>query len=130
VSRRSKSPDFSGNSVAISAAIPIRDPFLMMVQPPPATSQLQRFANDISARLAQLAKDPPDLLAYLQVHAECLISALRPVGFIYEMQNGTTVQRTLQSNVESLIYRNLPEQDIAFARAVRLSADKRQAVFI
>lgn len=102
----------------------------MTVQPNPAAAQLQRFANDITAKLAQLAKDPPELLAYLRVHADCIVAALRPVGFAYQMQNGTDFQRVLQGNLESLNFRNLPEQENAFHRAVRLAAGKRQPVLI
>lgn len=102
----------------------------MTVQPNPAASQLQRFANDITARLAQLAKDPPELLAYLRAHADCIVSALRPVGFCYEMQNGMDYQRVLLGNMESLDYRAFPEQENAFRRAIRMAATKRQPVLI
>ena len=43
--------------------------------------QQQQFINGIATRLAQLAKDPPDLLVYLQAHAECVTAVFRPVGF-------------------------------------------------
>lgn len=102
----------------------------MTVQSNPAANQFQRIANDISARLAQLAKDPPDLLAYLRVHADCLRATLHPAGFAYEMQNGQVFQRVLLSNLESLNYRGFPEQEGSFQRALRMAAQKRQAVFI
>lgn len=102
----------------------------MTVQQNPAANPFQRVANDIAARLAQLAKEPPDLLAYFRVHAECLSTSLRPVGFAYEMQNGQSYQRLLHSNLESLNYPGMPEQENAFLRAVKLSAAKRQPVRI
>ena len=61
---------------------------MMPVQSSPAPTQVQQFFNGITARLAQLAKDPPELLAYLRVHAECISTALNPTGFSYEMRNG------------------------------------------
>ncbi len=102
----------------------------MIVQPNPVTNQFQRLANDITARLAQLAKDPPDLLAYFRVHADCIVSTLKPVGFSYEMQNGQSFQRLLHSNLESLNYRGLPEQENSFERTTRMAATKRQSVLI
>lgn len=102
----------------------------MTVQPNTAGGQLQRFANDITARLAQLAKDPPELLAYLRAHADCVVGALRPVGFSYEMQSGVDYQRVLTGNLDSLNTRNSPEQEGAFQRATRMSAAKKQPVLI
>jgi len=102
----------------------------MTVQPNPAANPFQRVANDIAARLAQLAKEPPDLLAYFRVHAECLSTALRPVGFSHEMQNGQSFQRLLHNNLESLNYPGMPEQENAFLRAVKLCAAKKQPVRI
>lgn len=102
----------------------------MTVQQHPVAAQFQRAANDIAARLAQLAKDPPDLLAYFRVHAECISTTLRPVGFAYEMQNGQLFQRLLHSNLESLNYRGMPEQEGAFLRAIKLAAARKNPVRI
>jgi hypothetical protein len=102
----------------------------MIVQQNPVAAQFQRAANDIAARLAQLAKEPPDLLAYFRVHAECISGALRPVGFAYEMQNGQLFQRLLHSNVDSLNYRGMPEQEGAFNRALKLTSARRNPVRI
>lgn len=102
----------------------------MIVQQNPVAAQFQRVANDIAARLAQLAKEPPDLLSYLRVHAECISTTLRPTGFAYEMQNGQTYQRLVQHNLESLNYPGMPEQENAFGRAVKLAAVKRQPLRI
>ena len=102
----------------------------MIVQQNPVAAQFQRVANDIAARLAQLAKEPPDLLTYLRVHAECIATSLRPAGFAYEMQNGQNYQRLLHSNLESLNYPGMPEQENAFLRAIRLAAARRQPVRI
>jgi pyruvate/2-oxoglutarate dehydrogenase complex dihydrolipoamide acyltransferase (E2) component len=102
----------------------------MIVQQNPVAAQFQRAANDIAARLAQLAKEPPDLLAYFRVHAECLSTTLRPAGFAYEMQNGQLFQRLLHSNLESLNYRGMPEQEGAFLRAIKLAAARKNPVRI
>jgi GAF domain-containing protein len=102
------------------------------VQPPPAPtqSQQQQFLNGITARLALLARDPPDLLVYLRVHAECVTSTLKPIGFAYEMQSGSAFQRLLQGNLESLGYKDYPEQENAFQRARSLVADQRKPLFL
>ncbi len=102
----------------------------MPVQSTPAPPQIQQFINGVTARLAQLAKDPPDLLVYLRAHAECVTTAFKPVGFSYEMRNGTTFQRVLQANMESLGYQAAPEQENAFQRAVRAVAAKRQPLLL
>lgn len=102
----------------------------MSVQSPAPPQLQQQFINGITARLAQLAKDPPDLPIYLRAHAECISSAFKPVGFVYEMQNGATFQRVLQANLESLGYKNSPEQENAFQRAIQMAADKRKPLLL
>lgn len=102
----------------------------MPVQSSPAPPQIQQFVNGITARLAQLAKDPPDLLVYLRAHAECVTNAFKPVGFVYEMRNGATLQKVLQANIESLGYPNAPEQENAFQRALQLVADQRKPLLL
>ena len=86
--------------------------------------------NGITARLAQLAKDPPDLLVYLRAHAECVTNAFKPVGFVYEMRNGSTLQKVLQANIESLGYQGAPEQENAFQRALQLVAEQRKPLLL
>lgn len=86
--------------------------------------------NGITARLAQLAKDPPELLVYLRAHAECVSSALNPTGFSYEMRNGPALQRMLQSNIESLGYKDSPEQENAFQRAIQAVAEQRKPLLL
>ena len=105
------------------------------VQSPPAPSQLQlqqqqQILGSIMARLAQLAKDPPDLIAYLRAHAECMTSILRPVGFAYDMQNGPAFQRLLHSNLETLGCKDSPEQEDAFRRARQMAFDQKKPVFL
>ncbi len=100
------------------------------VQSSPAPTQVQQFFNGITARLAQLAKDPPELLVYLRAHAECVSSALNPTGFSYEMRNGPGLQRMLQSNIESLGYKDSPEQENAFQRAIQAVADQRKPLLL
>lgn len=82
--------------------------------------QLQRLANDITARLAQLLKDPPDLTSYLSAHANCIAQGLHPVGLNYEMLSGNNLQRVLASNRESLDYRKSPEQEQSFQKAAKI----------
>ncbi|WP_148218190.1 efflux RND transporter periplasmic adaptor subunit [Opitutus terrae] len=103
------------------------------MQSPPAPAQLQQqqqLFNSITARLTQLAKDPPDLPVYLRAHAECVTTAFRPVGFAYDMISGPAFHRVLQGNVESLGLKEAPEQDNAFQRARRLAADQRKPVVL
>ena len=106
--------------------------YMTSVQSPPAPTQLQQqqILAGIAARLAQLAKDPPDLLAYLRAHAECVAGAFRPVGFAYEMLNGSVFQTLLQGNLESLDYKDSPEQENAFQRARDLAAHERKPVVL
>src|SRR5688572_22787589 len=92
--------------------------------------QVQRVANDITARLTQLLKDPPDLTSYLRTHADCLAQALHPAGLSYEMVSGNNLQRVLVSNLDSLGYRNSPEQEVAFQKAARMALKKGQPVVI
>ena len=103
---------------------------MMPVQSLPAPTQVQQLLNGITARLAQLAKDPPDLLVYLRAHAECVTNAFKPVGFVYEMRNGSTLQKVLQANIESLGYQGAPEQENAFQRALQLVADQRKPLLL
>ena len=103
---------------------------MMPVQSLPAPTQVQQLLNGITARLAQLAKDPPDLLVYLRAHAECVMNAFKPVGFVYEMRNGSTLQKVLQANIESLGYQGAPEQENAFQRALQLVADQRKPLLL
>jgi len=102
---------------------------MTLVQAPGPTQQ-QQFLNNIAARLAQLAKDPPDLLSYLRSHAECVVTAFKPTGFAYEMQSGSGFQRALQGNFESLGYKNSPEQENAFQRARDMAAAQRKPVIL
>ncbi|MEX2044844.1 MAG: hypothetical protein WD941_05780, partial [Opitutus sp.] len=102
----------------------------MPMQQSPAPPQIQNFVNSITARLAQLAKDPPDLLIYLRAHAECVAAALKPVGFAYEMQNGMGFQRVVHGNLESLGYGASPEQEDAFQRAIRTAAEQRRPLLL
>jgi biotin carboxyl carrier protein len=87
-------------------------------------------AADISARLAQVAKDPPELSAYLQIHAECVVQALQPVGLAYEMATGQNFQRTFTHNYESLNLRDTPAQDLSFQRSVRAVAESGKPIFL
>ncbi|MEO5959872.1 MAG: HlyD family efflux transporter periplasmic adaptor subunit [Opitutaceae bacterium] len=97
---------------------------------PSLSAQVQRVATEISARLAQIAKDPPELAAYLRLHAECVIQTLQPVGLSYEMATGQNFQRTLTHNYESLKLRDSPAQELAFQRAVRSTAEQGKAVVL
>ncbi|HVS51484.1 MAG TPA: biotin/lipoyl-binding protein [Opitutaceae bacterium] len=97
---------------------------------PSAQQQQQQFLNGIAARLAQLAKDPPDLLVYLRAHAECVVNAFRPVGFAYEIHSGPGFQRLVHGNLESLGYRDGPEQENSFHRARNMAAEQRKPVLL
>jgi len=93
-------------------------------------AQVQRVANDITAHLTQLVKDPPDLSTYLRAHADCISQAIRPSGLSYEMLSANNLQRVLSSNLESLEYRNRPEQELSFQKAARLAVNKSRSVMI
>lgn len=95
-----------------------------------AHAQVQRVANDITARLTQLLKDPPDLTGYLRAHADCLVQALSPVGLSYEMLSGNTLKRVLVSNLESLGYRTSPEQEASFQKAAASALKSGKQVVI
>ncbi len=94
------------------------------------SSQVQRVAADISARLSQAAKEPPEFGAYFQIHADCLIQALQPVGLAYEMATGQTFQRAFAINYESLKLQDSPAQDLAFQRTVRTTAEQGKPIFL
>lgn len=91
---------------------------------------MQRIAVEISARLAQIAKDPPDLAAYLRLHAECVAQFLQPVGISYEMATGQAFQRTFSHNYESLKLREMPAQELSFQRAVRTVSEQFKPLFL
>ena len=80
-----------------------------MTATPNAAAHVQRQLNDVSAKLAQLARDTPDILVYLKVHAECILQVLRPQGVSYEMLAGRSFQRMVASNWESLGLKENPE---------------------
>jgi hypothetical protein len=92
--------------------------------------QQQQILGGIIARLAQLAKEPPDLLTYIRAHAECVAGAFRPAGFAYDFAHGATFQRILHGNSESLNLKGAPEQEHAFIRARSLAADQRKPVVL
>lgn len=91
---------------------------------------MQRIGADISARLAQIAKDPPDLNAYFRLHAECVVQILQPVGLTYEMANGSSFQRAISHNYDSLKLRDAPAQENSFQRAVRTVAQQGKPLFL
>jgi len=94
------------------------------------SNKMQRMAADISARLAHIAKEPPDLAAYLRLHAEVVLQTLQPVGLAYEMATGQNFQRTFSHNHETLKLRESPAQEMAFQRAVRTTAEQGKPVFL
>lgn len=95
-----------------------------------AQQQQQQVLNGIATRLAQLAKEAPDLLVYLRAHAECIANAFQPVGFAYELQSGGGFQRLVEGNLDSLGYRDAPEQENSFQRARGMAADQRKPVLL
>lgn len=102
----------------------------MTSQPNSGQAQLQRLANDITARLAQLLRDPPDLTSYLSAHANCIVQALHPIGLSYEMLSGNNLQRVLMSNLDSLEYRKSPEQELSFQKAARVVVSQGRLMVI
>lgn len=72
----------------------------------------------MSARLAQLAKESPDLPVYLKAHAECVLQLLRPQGLSYEMMAGKSFQRMVASNWDALNLKDAPELAESFRKAI------------
>ncbi len=94
------------------------------------SNQVQRIAADLSAHLAQLLKDPPDLATYLRAHAESVIQIIQPAGLAYEMLSGQNFQRVFAHNYDSLRLKSAPAQELAFQRAIKKTADKLQPLFL
>jgi hypothetical protein len=93
-----------------------------------AAAHVQRQLNDVSARLAQLAKEAPDFPVYLKAHAECILQVLRPQGLSYEMLAGRSLQRMVASNWDSLGLKESPEQGESFRKAVFRVAETGHAI--
>ncbi len=89
-----------------------------MTASPNAAAHVQRQLNDVSARLAQLAKESPDFPVYLKAHAECILQLLRPQGLSYEMLAGKSFQRMVASGWDSLGLKDSPEQAESFRKAL------------
>ena len=94
-----------------------------MTASPNAAAHVQRQLNDVSARLAQLAKESPDFPVYLKAHAECILQLLRPQGLSYEMLAGKSFQRMVASNWDSLGLKDTPEQAESFRKALHRVAE-------
>ena len=94
-----------------------------MTASPNAAAHVQRQLNDVSARLAQLAKESPDFPVYLKAHAECILQLLRPQGLSYEMLAGKSFQRMVASNWDSLGLKDSPEQAESFRKALHRVAE-------
>ena len=102
----------------------------METHPNVASSQVQQVVAGISAQLSQLAKDPPDLTAYLRAHANLLNQALRPQGVTYEILSGTTFNRLFSVNLKQLKLEDNPAQDESFRKAVNeVAAGKKPILF-
>lgn len=83
-----------------------------------ASRQAQQVIAGISAQLSQLAKNPPDLAAYLRAHANLLNKALHPQGLSYKILSGSTFKRLFSVNLEQLNLKDNPPQDESFRKAV------------
>lgn len=94
-----------------------------MTAHPNAAAHVQRQLNDVSARLAQLAKESPDLPVYLKAHAECILQILRPQGLSYEMLAGRSFQRMVASQWETLNLKDSPELAESFRKAIHRVAE-------
>ncbi len=102
----------------------------METHPNATNSQVQQVVAGISAQLAQLAKNPPDLTAYLRAHANLLNQALRPQGLTYEILSGNSFKRLFSVNLKQLKLDENPAQDESFRKAVNeVAAGKKPMVF-
>ncbi len=102
----------------------------METHPNVASSQVQQVVANISAQLAQLAKNPPDLAAYLRAHANLLNQALKPQGVTYEILSGSTFKRLFSVNLKQLKLEDNPAQDESFRKAVQeVAVGKKPIVF-
>ena len=102
----------------------------METHPNTASTQAQQVVAGISAQLAQLAKNPPDLGDYLRAHANLLNQALRPQGLSYEILSGSTFKRLFSVNLKQLNFKENPTQEESFRKAVKkVAVGKKPIVF-
>lgn len=95
-----------------------------------ASRQAQQVIAGISAQLSQLAKNPPDLAAYLRAHANLLNEALHPQGLSYKILSGSTFKRLFSVNLKQLNLKDNPPQDESFRKAVeKVAVGKNPIVF-
>ena len=102
----------------------------METQQNTVSGQVQQVVAGISAQLAQLAKDPPDLAAYLRAHANLLNQTLRPQGLSYDIVSGSTFKRLFSVNLKQLNLKDNPAQDESFRKSVeKVVVDKKPIIF-
>lgn len=102
----------------------------METQQNTVSGQVQQVVAGISAQLAQLAKDPPDLAAYLRAHANLLNQTLRPQGLSYDIVSGSTSKRLFSVNLKQLNLKDNPAQDESFRKSVeKVVVDKKPIIF-
>jgi len=102
----------------------------METHPTTASTQAQQVVAGISAQLAQLAKNPPDLGDYLRAHANLLNQALRPEGLSYEILSGSTFKRLFSVNLKQLNFKENPTQEESFRKAVQnVAVGKNPIIF-
>ena len=92
--------------------------------------QVKQLVAGISAQLAQLAKDPPDLTTYLRAHAHYLNLSLKPKGLSYEILGGNNFKRIFSVNFQDLDLKDNPVQEESFRKAVRQVADTKQPMVL
>ena len=101
----------------------------METDPGLPNSKVKQMVAGISAQLAQLAKDPPDLTTYLRTHAQYLNLAVKPRGLSYEILGGNNFKRLFSVNLRELELKDNPVQEESFRKAVRqVAADKNPIV--
>ena len=95
----------------------------------PNSSYAQR-ANEVSALMAQVLKNPPDLVNFLSIQGAAIKRAMGPVGLSFFVHNGSELSCLLSDGIESLnLDRGSAQQD-AFARAVSQVAETQKPLVL
>ncbi len=90
----------------------------------------QQLLNTLIARLAELAKEAPELLEYLKKHYEILKEIPLLKGASYELKAGGGYQRIFSEGYEQLNVSIYPDQHIAFQKAILEVGLKKESLYL
>jgi len=97
------------------------------MEPDIPNSSYTQKANEVSALMAQVLKNPPDLVDFLRLQGAAIKRTMSPVGLSFFVHNGAELSCLLSDNVASLDLDKSSAQRDAFARAINQVADTREA---